>query len=89
MSTETRIELIPLRKASTELRAAYRRTTDLWGGSSGPALALQIVQCFSQRPAYVEPIALGYYYSGWCGRLPRSVRESVAVLVSRYNDCFY
>ncbi|MEE8310824.1 MAG: hypothetical protein V3R77_01115 [Candidatus Binatia bacterium] len=89
MSTETRIELIPLRMAGPELRAAYRRATDLWGGAGRPAVAIQIVQCFSQRPAYVEPIALGYYYSGWGGRLPRSVRESVAVLVSRYNDCFY
>ena len=84
-----RLEMIPARKADPELRQAYKRSTELWGASRAPAMAMQIVQCFSQRPAYVEQVALGYYYTGWCGKLPRTVRESVAVLVSRFNDCFY
>jgi hypothetical protein len=84
-----RIELIPARKAGPELRQAYRNTTRLWGAAAGPPMALQIVQCFSQRPHFVEHVARGYHYTGWCGTLPRTVRETVAVLVSRFNDCFY
>lgn len=84
-----RIALIPVRKADATLRDAYRTTTRLWGAASGPPLALKIVQCFSQRPDYVVPVARGYHYTGWCGTLPRTVRETMAVLVSRLNDCFY
>jgi hypothetical protein len=84
-----RIELIPARRAGPELRAAYRHTAELWGAPAGPTFALRIVQCFGQRPHYVGPIARGYYTTGWCGALPRTVRETVAVLVSRLNDCFY
>jgi len=88
-SFHPRIKMIPARKADPELRRAYRRTTELWGATGSPPMAMQIVQCFGNRPHYVEPVALGYHYTGWCGTLPRTVRESVAVLVSRYNDCFY
>jgi len=85
----TTIPLIPARKADPELRAAYRRTTRIWGAPTGLPMAMHIVQCFCHRPAFVEEVAKGYYYTGWCGTLPRTVRESVAVLVSRFNDCFY
>ena len=84
-----RIELVPARQASPALRQAYRRSTQLWGASSAPPMAIKIVQCFSQRPEFVEPVARGYHYIGWCGTLPRTVRETVAVLVSRFNECFY
>jgi hypothetical protein len=84
-----RIDLIPLRRADAGLRDAYRTATRLWGARSGAPFALKILQCFSQRPDYVAPVARGYYYTGWCGTLPRTTRESVAVLISRLNDCFY
>lgn len=84
-----RIALIPWYRASPELRRAYRRVGELWHARGRPPLAMQIVQCFSNRPTYVEPVAAGYHYVGWCGRLPRTVRELTAVLVSRENDCFY
>ena len=84
-----RLTLTPPRRARGELARAYRATADLWGGAGLPTVAVQIVQCFSPRPHYVEPIGLGYYYTGWCARTPRPWIESLAVLVSRYNDCFY
>lgn len=85
----TRIELIPRRRASPELRRAYDRVAELWGFRANPPVAMQIVQCFSHRPRFVEEVARGYHFVGWSGKLPRSVRELVAVLVSRENDCFY
>jgi len=85
----TRIELIPPRRATGELERAYRATADLWGGAKLPTVAVRIVRCFSVRPHYVEPIGLGYYYTGWCANTPRTVLESLAVLVSRFNECFY
>lgn len=85
----SRITLVPVRRASPALRDAYRTTARLWGAAGGPPLALKIVQCFSQRPEYVVPVARGYHYTGWCGTLPRTVRESMAVLISRLNECFY
>jgi len=84
-----RIAIVPYHRADATLRAAYRETTRLWGAASGPPLALKIVQCFSRRPEYVVPVGRGYYYTGWCGSSPRTVRETMAVLVSRLNDCFY
>ena len=85
----TRIELIPPRRATGELKRAYRATADMWGGAGLPTVAVRIVQCFSTRPEYVEPIGLGYYYTGWCASTRRTVLESLAVLVSRFNECFY
>jgi len=85
----TRIRLIPAQTASPELRHAYDKAAELWRAAVKPPLALQIVQCFAHRPEFIEDIAKGYYYVGWGGRLPRTVREFVAVLVSRENACFY
>ncbi len=85
----TRIELIPPRRATGELKRAYRATADMWGGAGLPTIAVRVVQCFSARPEYVEPIGLGYYYTGWCAQTERTVLESLAVLVSRFNECFY
>ncbi len=84
-----RIALIPPRRAGSDLKRAYRATADLWGGGGLPTVAVSIVQCFSVRPSYVEPIGRGYFYTGWCAQTPRTVLESLAVLISRYNDCFY
>lgn len=84
-----RIDIVPYHRADPELRDAYRTTTRLWGAAHGAPLALKIVQCFSRRPGYVVPVGRGYHYTGWCGTLPRTVRETMAVLVSRLNDCFY
>ena len=85
----TRIALIPKRRAGPELRGAYERVDALWGFAVTPPVALQIMQCFAHRPRWVEEIARGYHFVGWGGRLPRTVRELVAVLVSRENECFY
>ncbi len=85
----TTIEIIPRRRASPELREAYDEGLELWGASTAPPVAMQIVQCFSQRPGWVRNVALGYHYVGWCGTLPRTQRETLAVLISRFNDCFY
>lgn len=84
-----RIDLIPLHRASRELRQAYRRVGELWHASGRPPLAMLIVRCFAHRPAFVVQVAAGYHYVGWCGTLPRALRELTAVLVSRENDCFY
>ncbi len=84
-----RIELIPARRARPELRGAYRRAAALWGLSGERTMAMQILQCFAHRPHFVEEIARGYHYVGWGGHLPRTVRETVAVWVSRENECFY
>jgi alkylhydroperoxidase family enzyme len=84
-----RIALIPAHRASPELKRAYGAVADLWGFAAHPPIAMQIMQCFGHRPEFVEHVAKGYHYIGWCGRLPRTVRELVAVLVSRENECFY
>ena len=84
-----RLPLIPRYKASPELRMAYDHVARAWGMSQTPPLALQIVQCFSAVPAYVEPVGMGYFYTGWAARTPRRILELVAVLVSKSNDCFY
>ena len=85
----TRITLIPKHRASPELRTAYAAVARSWGVRGQPPMVAQIVQCFSHRPFIVEQVGLGYRYVGWGGRLPRTVRELTAVLVSRENDCFY
>jgi len=84
-----RIELQTYRKAGPDLRRAYKAAGKLWGARDGIPIANQILQCFSQRPDYLEAVAEGYFFVGWAGRLPRATRELVAVLVSRENDCFY
>jgi hypothetical protein len=85
----TRIRFIPAHKASPELRHAYDKMAELWRATVKPPLVVQIGQCFAHRPEFIEDVARGYYYVGWGGRLPRTVREFVAVLVSRENACFY
>ena len=72
-----------------DMLAFYDQVSELWGFPSGTPMAMQIVQCFSQRPEYVEPVGRGYYYIGWCAETPRDLLELVAVLVSRENECFY
>jgi len=84
-----RIALIPAHRAGPELKQAYGRVAEVWGLKAAPPLTARIVQCFAHRPRFVEQVALGYHYVGWCGTLPRTVRELTAVLVSRENDCFY
>lgn len=85
-----RIQLIPKHKANGELRRAYRAAYALWGaGLVAPPFALDIMKCFAHRPVMLQAMAEGYYYAGWCGTLPRTTRELVAVLVSRENECFY
>jgi alkylhydroperoxidase family enzyme len=84
-----RIRLIPARQADAELRAAYRYANARWHMLGAPPLSIQIAQAFCHRPPLLRAMADGYYYAGWCGTLPRTVRELVAVLVSRENECFY
>jgi len=85
----TRIRLIPAHAAGPELRHAYDKIAQLWRSAVKPPVVAQIMQCFAHRPEFIEDVARGYYYVGWGGRLPRTVREYVAVLVSRENACFY
>jgi hypothetical protein len=85
----TRIALVPRHRAAPALRGAYDRVSKLWGFPSSTPAAMRIVQCFSQRPEYVEPVGRGYHYIGWCAETPRDLLELVAVLVSRENECFY
>jgi alkylhydroperoxidase family enzyme len=84
-----RLDLIPARRASRELREAYRYVNGRWRMMGAPAVAIQISAALSHRPGLLRAVGDGYYYAGWCGTLPRTVRELVAVLVSRENDCFY
>lgn len=84
-----RIELIPAHRASPELRNAYRHANRQWQMAGAPPIGIQIARCFCHRPHLLRAIADGYHYFGWCGTLPRTVRETVAVMVSRENDCFY
>lgn len=84
-----RIELISPRRGGPELREAYAHANRRWSLGGLPPVALLIAMCFAHRPRLLRGMADGYYYFGWCGRLPRTVRESVAVMVSRENDCFY
>lgn len=83
------LSLVPRHRAGPELKAAYDRVSTAWGFSSAPPLATQIMQCFSNRPAYVEAAGMGYFYIGWAAETPRTVLETAAVLISKENDCFY
>ena len=83
------ISLIPAHRAGPELSEAYGYVNRRWQMRAAPPMAIQIVQCFSHRPALLRAVADGYFYAGWCGTLPRTARETVAVMVSRENDCFY
>ena len=84
-----RLRLTPRHRADPALRAAYDRVSEAWGFSRPPPMATQIMQCFSNRPEYVVPVGMGYRYIGWAAATPRSVLETVAVLISKENDCFY
>jgi hypothetical protein len=83
------IPLIAKHRAGAELKRAYASADKLWGFAGNPPVAMQILQCFCHRPAYVEDIARGYFYIGWAASLPRATLELVAVLVSKENECFY
>lgn len=85
----TRIRLIAPSSAGPELAAAYAGLREGMASRRGPSLAPKIMQCLSQRPNLLRAAADGYRFAGWGGRLPRTQRELVALLVSRENDCFY
>ncbi len=85
----SRIARIPAHRAGPELARSYRRVNALWGVRGSPPVAVQIMQCFSQRPHLLEAVGEGYHYAGWAGTMPRATRELCAVLVSRENECFY
>ena len=48
---------------------------------------MQIARCLAHRPQYVEETVKGYHFVSWGGSLPRTLRETVAVWVSRENEC--
>ena len=85
----THLHLTPRHRATPELKTTYDRVAKAWGFAKTPPIATQIMQCFSNRPAYVEAVGMGYFYIGWAAETPRTVLETVAVLISKENDCFY
>jgi alkylhydroperoxidase family enzyme len=76
-------------QAGPELRAAYEHLRESMGVRGGPLIVPQVMRCLSQRPNLVRATADGYRFAGWGGRLPRALRELVALVVSRENECFY
>lgn len=81
--------MIPRHRAGPELRAAYDLVDELWQVGVRAPRAVLITQCCSQRPALVEFLARTYYYLGWASSADRQALETVAVRVSRENECFY
>jgi len=83
------IELIPIRRASPELRSAYAAARGFLGIRWAFPVLPEIIQGLCQRPALLHSTFEAYFYASRCGRLPCAVREMVAVQVSQANDCFY
>ena len=84
-----RIQLIPPRNATGELRAAYADLGRRMGARAERLPVPRILQCFSHRPRLLRAAADGYWYAGWCGQVPRALKELVAILVAREGRCFY
>lgn len=79
------IATVPPWKATGETAGAYRDLARF--GSVG--MILEIVQCFSLRPASMRRMIRGWELSQWVGSEPRQTRELVAAAVSRFNACHY
>jgi hypothetical protein len=79
------IKTIPPSKAKGETAKAYKHMKSM-GGISQVA---KIVQMFSLRGESMRRMIRMWELSMWMGDEPRAMREMVAVVVSRLNNCHY
>lgn len=79
------IATVAPRRATGETAAAYRYMADV----AGSDLVANVVRLFSLRPASMRRMIRAWELTMWVGDEPRTMRETVAAAVSRFNDCHY
>ncbi len=80
------IEVIPPNKAGGETAGVYRYMYDVAGGGE---MVAKIVQMFSLRPGSMRRMIRTWELAMWVGTQPRTDREMIASMISRYNNCDY
>jgi hypothetical protein len=81
----TFITTVPPGKATGETAEVYKYLAQV----SGHGLVPKIVQAFSLRPGSMRMMIRKWELSMWVGDAPRTMRETVAAAVSRFNACAY
>ena len=84
------IQVIAPSRATGRLREAYddlQRSLPRRGRLPRPPIP-NIMQIFSIRPDYLEAAGRGFR-TMWGGTLPRTVKEMIAVTVSKSTTCHY
>ena len=79
------IKTIPPNQATGETKEIYNYMADVVGYDR----IVKIVQIFSLRPRSMKRMIRHWELAMWMGSLPRQSRETVAVAVSRFNNCHY
>ncbi len=79
------IRTIPPSKAKNETAEVYQYVTRMVGYRRIP----KIVQVFSLRPGSMRRMIRTWELAMWIGDEPRVMRELVAAMVSRLNECHY
>ena len=80
------IEVIPPKRADGATADVYRYMNDVAGGGE---MAAKIVQMFSLRPESMRRMIRTWELAMWVGSQPRTDREMIAAMVSRFNNCDY
>ena len=79
------IKTIPPSKAKGETAEVYQYVKKM----SGISQVGKVVQMFSLRAGSMRRMIRLWELSMWMGNEPRTTRETVAVAVSRLNNCHY
>ena len=79
------IRVLSPAEGGADLAAAHAYMREV-GGSSTVA---NVVRLFSQRPSSMRRMIRTWELAMWMGEEPRPIRELVAAMVSRINQCVY
>lgn len=79
------IQVVRPGRATGETAEVYRYMAQV-GGYEAVA---KIVQMFSLRPGSMRRMIRSWELAMWVGAEPRTMRETVAAAVSRFNNCHY
>ncbi len=81
----TFIPVVPPGKATGETAEVYKGLAQVTGHGMVP----RIVRAFSLRPSAMRMMIRKWELAMWTGEAPRTMRETVAAAVSRFNACAY
>jgi alkylhydroperoxidase family enzyme len=79
------IRIVSPKEATGETAEAYAYMAEVGGHD----LVAKIVQMFSLRPGSMRRMIRSWELTMWAGSEPRRMRETVAAVVSRLNNCHY